>query len=45
MTSGAPQEVVDAATRLAKDGWFERIEVRGDKVHLEMPDPLNLPLW
>ena len=43
VTSGAPQEVVDAATRLARDGWFERIEARGDKVYLEMPDPQNLP--
>jgi len=41
--SGDPQEVVAAATRLAKDGWFDRIEARGDKVYLEMPDPQNLP--
>lgn len=41
--SGSAAELAAAATRLIKDGWFARIEVRGDEVYLEMPDPDHLP--
>lgn len=41
--SDAPSEVAAAATRLVKEGWFARVEVRGDEVYLEMPDPARPP--
>jgi len=41
--AGDPVEVAAAATRLARDGWFERIEIKGSRVYLEMPDPAQLP--
>ncbi|MCZ4304463.1 hypothetical protein O4G98_06930 [Zoogloeaceae bacterium G21618-S1] len=41
--AGEPAEVAAAATRLARDGWFERIEIKGAGVYLEMPDPAQLP--
>ncbi|WP_217424519.1 hypothetical protein [Nitrogeniibacter mangrovi] len=41
--SGEPTEVVAAARALLKDGTLARVEVRGARVYLEMPDPAALP--
>lgn len=39
----SPADIVATATRMIKDAWFARVEARGDRVCLEMPDPARLP--
>lgn len=36
-------DIVATAKRMIKDGWFARVEPRGERVYLETPDPARLP--
>jgi hypothetical protein len=36
-------EVVKSAARLSQEGHFLRVEARGERIYLEMPDPAALP--
>lgn len=41
--SGDPEEVASAARVLIKDGTLDRVEIRGQRVFLQMPDANALP--
>lgn len=38
-----PDEIAKSAGRLAQEGHFRRVEQKGERVYLEMPDPAALP--
>ena len=41
--AGDPQNVVNAAQALLRDATLERVETRGERVYLQIPDPTQLP--
>jgi len=43
VTAARLAEVQKSASRLAQEGHFRQVEVRGERLYLEMPDPAALP--
>lgn len=39
----AAQAIASAANTLVKEAWFAKVEQRGERVYLEMPDPAKPP--
>lgn len=43
VTAARLAEVQKSASRLAQEGHFRQVELRGERLYLEMPDPAALP--